>query len=69
MLAGSDTPGMEPARRAAAQYGQRQALSAHYAERLRAEVPMPMTLVPHRPAEVFGRRSIEAIAEVIGADA
>lgn len=69
MVAASEASALEPARRASAQFGERQDLSAFYEQRLVAEVPMPLTRVPHLPAQTFGRSSIEAIAKIVGSGA
>ena len=61
-LAVASTPELATAREAAAQYGERQALAAHYETRLAAELPLPCLRLPLLPSDTLGRNEIAALA-------
>jgi anion-transporting ArsA/GET3 family ATPase len=55
---------LEPARRAARLWGERQDLSAQYEEKLAAEVPLPLVRLPFLAGTEFDRRAVEQLARV-----
>lgn len=62
----SDEPELQPARIATRFYGERQDLTAHYAEKLGAAVDLPMVRIPFYAGEEFGRATLEKIAQRLG---
>lgn len=47
-------------------WGLRQDLSAHYDERLRNELDLPLTRLPFIASSTFGRAQMEALAKIVG---
>ena len=60
-LSASTTGELGAAREAAAQYGARQSLAAHYETRLAAELPLPAIRFPWLPCDTLGRHEIETL--------
>lgn len=67
-LAGSDSVELKASQVAAAQYRERQELSAHYDEKLKEAVALPVTRLPFLPGITFGRSEVERLAATLAGE-
>lgn len=65
-LAATTDSELEPARRAARLWGERQELSAQYDQRLSAEIALPLVRLPFLAGPRFGREAVEQLALAAG---
>ena len=68
LLGKNDAAELASARHAAHVWGERQDLSAHYEQRLREELDLPLTRLPFIASSTFGRPELDRLAGIVGAD-